>query len=118
MTKKIEFIDFERIMLCDISKKNNHCIEIAFCVDDSDEFQDSWMGKMLDADTKKPVFWLGLTPDGSQAYDFNTYSAFINAKFFRGKSICQIWDSISIYSLDGGLVEEMLPFYSEQEQKY
>ena len=115
MMNKIDFQDFKRIMLYAIN--NNACIEIEFCVDNYMEFQNAWMGKIVNPNTKKPTFWFGLTPDGTQAYDFDTFEAFISARIFRGKSIEEIWDSISISSLDGGLLEETLPFYLEQEEK-
>ena len=123
--KKITFGEFKSIMNknlltkmprdFDISKLESYemgpCIEIEFCVDDNKDYQESWMGKLIDKKTVQHVYWFGLTSDGKQAYDFDSFEAFINAKIFRGKNIKEMWDSISIYSLDGCPVEEMLPFY-------
>ena len=112
---KISFQDFERIMSCDLLKKKarkvDPCIEIEFCVDDCAEYEESWMGKMLDKETNQDVYWYGLTPDCLQAYDYGTLEEFLNAKVFHGRSIKEIWDSVSLYSLDGGPAHECLPFY-------
>ena len=125
--KKITFREFETIMNkdllinlpedYDISKLASYqvgpCIEIEFSVDNNQEYQESWMGKLIDKETMKFAFWYGLTPDGEQAYDFDSFEEFVKAKVFHGKNIEEIWDLVSITSLDGGLLEEMLPFYLE-----
>ena len=108
---KIAFKDFERIMLYDVSKKQDPCIEIEFCVDRSVHYHSSWLGKMLDSNTKKPVYWFGLVHDGSEAYDFDSFELFVNAKIFNGNSIKDIWGLISLVSIDGGQVFEVLPLY-------
>jgi len=108
---KITFLEFEQVMSCDL-KKITEPIEIWFCVDDCIVYQDSWLGKMTDRDTKNDVYWFGLVPDGSQAYDYDSFEAFANAKIFYGnKSLKELWGSISIVSLCGGMVEETLPHY-------
>ena len=114
---KITFAEFEQVMSCDLNKKSGPCIEIDFYVDDYVEYQESCMGKMLDReDTKKVWYWFGLVPDGSQAHDFNTFEEFANAKVFYGsKTLKEIWDSVSIYSLGGGQVHETLPYFLSLE---
>ena len=87
------------------------CIEIEFCVDNNSQYQESFLGKMLDEETGKVVYWYGLTSDGTEAYDFLSFDEFIYAKIFEGKCINDIWASISLISIDGGNVHEMLPFY-------
>jgi hypothetical protein len=109
--EKISFNDFEQVMTYDISKKQDLCIEIWFCIDDFLEYQSSWLGVMLDEDTHRPIYWYGLVDDGSQAYEFDSFGEFSNAKVFQGKSIKDIWKSVSIISLGGGEVQEMLPFF-------
>jgi hypothetical protein len=87
------------------------CIEIEFCVDNCLAYQESWLGKTLDKDNKKPVYWFGLTKDGLNAYDYDSFEQLINAKVFYDKSIKEIWDSVTLYAIDGCYVEERLPFY-------
>jgi len=110
--KKITFEEFRQVVAYDLNGKANPCMEIWFRIDGCIEYQDSWLGKMADHDTKKDVFWFGLTPDGSQAYEYDIFEDFANAKVFYGsKSLKEIWNSISILSLGGGTVDEMLPYY-------
>jgi len=109
---KITFLEFERVMSCDLRKKKEPCIEICFDVEDSVNYRDSWMGKMIDKDTGGNVYWFGLVPDGSQAYDFALFDEFVNAEVFYGrKSLKEIWPSISVLSLDGGTVSETLSYF-------
>ena len=108
----ITFEEFRSIMLCDIT--NNHsCIEIEFCVDNYKDYQCSWLGKMFDSKSEKSIYWFGLTEDGSQAYDYETFDQFSNAKVFYNKSIREIWDLVTILSIDACDIEERLPFYLE-----
>jgi hypothetical protein len=109
---KIDFSEFKSMMLYDISK-NQSCIEVKFCVDMSDIYKKSWLGKMLDKDSHEPIYWYGLVEDGSQAYDYKSFEQFSDAKVFNGKSIKEIWDSISILGIDACDVEDRLPFYLE-----
>ena len=108
--EKISFEDFKKIMSYDITKKQT-CIEIHFCVDNYDAYQTSWLGKMLDRKTNKVIYWFGLTEDGSQAYDFDSFEEFVNAKVFYGKSLKEIWNSVSLISIDASDVQESLQFY-------
>ncbi len=108
--EKISFEDFKKIMSYDITKKQT-CIEIHFCVDNYDVYQTSWLGKMLDRITNKVIYWFGLTEDGSQAYDFDSFEEFVNAKVFYGKSLKEIWNSVSLISIDASDVQESLEFY-------
>jgi len=109
---KFDFDEFRQVMACNLHKKSDPCIEIWFNVDACTKYQESWMGKDIDKDTGKDVYWFGLLPDMSQSYAYETFEAFANAKvFYSEKSLKEIWDSISIISLDGGHVEETLPYF-------
>jgi len=107
---KISFEDFKKIMSYDITKKQS-CIEIHFCVDYYDDYQTSWLGKMLDKETNKVIYWFGLTEDGMQAYDYDSFDEFVNAKVFCGKSLKEIWHLVSLVSIDASDVQESLQFY-------
>ncbi len=107
---KISFEEFRSVMLHNITN-NQTCIEIEFCVDNYKDYQCSWLGKMLNSKREKSIYWFGLTEDGSQAYDYESFEQFSNAKVFYGKSIKEIWDLVTILSIDACDVEERLPFY-------
>lgn len=107
---KITFEEFCCVMSFDITN-NRACIEIEFCIDGYKDYQCSWLGKMLDDEDEKVIYWFGLTEDGSQGYDFKLFDQFLNAKVFHGKSIKEIWDLVTILSIDACNIEERLPFY-------
>ncbi len=109
--KKISFKDFECIMSYDVAKKQDPCIEIEFCVDGCFEYQSSWLGKMIDEETNKSIYWFGLVEDGSQAYDFDSFEQLVNANVFYGKSIKDIWNLVTLLSIDACDLQERLPFY-------
>jgi len=110
---KITFNELERIMSYSVVK-NKTCIEIDFYIDGCVEYSSSWLGKVIDNDTDEASYWFGLTEDGLQAYDFNSFEEFTNAKVFKGKSLKDIWHLVSLYSIDGFNVQERLPFYSSE----
>ncbi|MCH5352393.1 MAG: hypothetical protein J1E06_02880 [Acutalibacter sp.] len=96
----IPFADISRLFARNLYNKS--CIEIDFCVAGFPDYQNCWMGKMPDhLDKSKEVYWFGLVPDGSQAYDFDNYSDFANAPVFDGKSLKQVWDRVELFSIDG-----------------
>ena len=107
---KISFEDFKKIMSYDITK-NETCIEIEFCVDNCETYQTSWLGKMSDRETNKVIYWFGSTEDGLQAYDFDSFEKFINTKVFYGKSLKEIWNLVSLISIDASDSKERLQFY-------
>ena len=106
---KIAFSDFERLVSIDLSKKGDPCIEIYFRVDGNIAYQECWMGKILQESATKSSFWFGLTPDGSQAYDYDSFEELVSAKVFSSKSLKEIWDSVSILMFGGGATDEDLP---------
>lgn len=107
---KIKLQDLVKVLSEDVLK-NNSCIEINFCIDNDVEYEDCWMGKMPDKNNvNKEIYWYGLVEDGSQGYDYDCLEDILNAKVFKNKSICDIWESITLYSLNGCDVEEMLQY--------
>jgi len=114
---KITFLEFERLMSYDLNKKSDPCIEIQFDVDGYVDYQDSWMGKMIDKDTKKELYWFGIPGiplEMLKSHDSNSFETFANAKVFDNKSLKEIWNSVSLISIDATNVEEALTFYLEQ----
>ena len=107
---KISLDDFKQMMLFDVVKRNA-CIEIEFCIEGSDEYTSCWLGKTIDRNTSREVYWFGLTPDGLQAYDFETLEIFLNAEVFEGQSLGEKWELVNVYSIDGCNVKERLLFY-------
>lgn len=108
---KIKLNDLITILNSDVVKYNS-CIEMNFCIDNDTEYEDCWLGKMPDRDDYgKEVYWYGLVPDGSQAYDYNKLDDFLNDKVFHGKSLYDFIEKITWYSLDGCSIEERLPDY-------
>ncbi len=107
---EITYEEFCSVMLYNITD-NDSCIEIEFCIDSYKEYQSSWLGKMLDNKGEKAIYWFGLTEDGSQAYDYESFEQFSNAKIFYGKNIKEIWNLVTILSIDACDIEERLPFY-------
>jgi len=108
--EKIVFNDFEQIMSYDVVR-DDACIEMKFCVEGNKEYNSCWLGKTLSKERDKSEYWFGLTKDGTQAYEFNTFAEFINAKVFGESCLKEVWDLIYIHSLDGCDVKERLPFY-------
>ncbi|QUH20384.1 hypothetical protein [Alkaliphilus sp. B6464] len=112
---KIKLEDFIKILSSDVLKSNS-CIEMNFCIDNAVEYEDCWMGKMPDNDTiNKEIYWYGLVEDGSQSYNYACFEEILNAKVFNNKSICDIWERVTWYSLDGCNIEEMLQYYIDDD---
>jgi hypothetical protein len=108
---KIKLQDLKKILSSDVIK-NNSCIEMSFCIDNSEKYDDCWLGKMPSkTDSKQELYWYGIVHDGSQAYDYNILDNILNAKVFDGQSMCEIIENITWHSLDGCSIEEMLPYY-------
>ncbi len=109
---KIKLHDLIKILHSDVVKYKS-CIEMNFCIDNDIEYNDCWLGKMPDRENpSKEVYWYGLVPDGSQAYDYDNLEDILNAKVFHGdKSLCDVIESINWYSLDGCSIGEGLPHY-------
>ncbi|GKX28325.1 hypothetical protein SH1V18_08050 [Vallitalea longa] len=106
---KIKLQDLITVLNSDVVKYNS-CIEMNFCIDDDTEYKDCWLGKMPDKNGKE-LYWYGLVPDGLQAYDYTELEDMLNAKVFREKSLCDVIERITWYSLDGCSIEKRLPDY-------
>lgn len=114
---KIELNDLITVLNSDVVKYNS-CIEMNFCIDDDTEYKNCWLGKMPDRnECDKEVYWYGLVPDGSQAYDYAKLEDVLNAKVFHGKSLRDVIYKITWYSLDGCSIEERLPDYIDDYAK-
>lgn len=108
---KIKLHELIMILKSDVLK-NNYCIEINFSIDNDTKYKDCWMGKMPGkADLNEEIYWYGLVPDGSEAYNYSELRDMLNAKIFAGKSICDVIEKTTWYSLDGCNIEERLPDY-------
>jgi hypothetical protein len=107
---KIKLQDLMKILNSDVIKYNS-CIEMNFCIDNDAEYWDCWLGKMPYKESGTEVYWFGLVPNGSQAYDYAKLEDFLNVKVFRGKSLLDVFEKITWYSLDGCSIEERLPDY-------
>jgi hypothetical protein len=108
---KVTLQDLITVLNSDVVKYNS-CIEMNFCIDNDTEYEDCWLGKMPDRNKPgKEVYWYGLVPDGSQAYDYAKLEDVLNAKVFHGKCLCDVIEKVTWYSLDGCNIEERLPDY-------
>ena len=88
------------------------CVEIQFLLKGSPRYQSCWMGKMPDREGKeKEVYWYGLVPDGSEAYDYDNFRDFSSASVFRGKSLKEIWENVEILSIDDCDPEDRIKAY-------
>ena len=88
------------------------CIEIEFLVKGEPIYQSCWMGKMPDkVDKEKELFWYGLVPDCTEAYDYDNYQDFSSAPVFNGKSLENVWRRVEILSIDGCDPEDRILAY-------
>ena len=106
----ISFDDISKLFSFDLM--GVACIEIEFSVKGCPKYQSCWMGKAPDSkDAKKPSYWYGLVPDGSEAYDYDNYKDFSSSPVFDGKSLEEIWYKVDVISIDGCNPEERLLKY-------
>lgn len=114
---KIRLQDLITVLNSDVVRYNS-CIEMNFCIEADTEFEDCWVGKMPNRDDpSKEVYWYGLVQDGSQAYDYTKLEDILNAEVFHGKSLCDVSEKTTWYSLDGCSIEERLPDYIDDYAK-
>ncbi len=96
----VSYYDIEKLFSLDLQGKG--CIEIEFLLKGEPRYQSCWMGKMPDeTNKKKDLYWYGLEPDGSEAYDYDDFQEFSSAPVFNGKSLKEIWNIIEVLSIDG-----------------
>lgn len=106
----ISFHDIARLF--SFNSHHGYCIEIEFSVTGYPEYQSCWMGKMPDKRNKgQELYWYGLIPDGSEAYNYDSFQDFSCSSVFRGKSLKEIWDSVEILSIDGCDPEDGIQAY-------
>lgn len=96
----ISYADISKLFSFDLH--GGCCIEIEFLINEHPKYQNCWMGKMPDKTNKdKEVYWYGLVPDGSEAYDYDNFEAFSATPVFDGECLKDIWKKIEILSIDG-----------------
>ncbi len=78
--------------------KGQYMYENNFYIDGIDKYDDCWIGFN---DQFEEPYWFGITPDGNNAYEYNTADEILNAKVFDGKSMYELWDKVYFYSLNG-----------------
>ena len=105
----ISFEDFRKMMAFDLEGK--YCIEIEFCVRNSEKFKDCGLGKMPEKSTRKDLYWFGLTPDGKNEYSYQSFAEMSHDKVFDGMSLLDVWESVEILSIDGCDPAERLECY-------
>lgn len=114
---KLMYQGFEHIMSVDIIA-HKISIEMEFLVDNFPMYQNCYLGKMANKDAEKVEYWFGLTPDGTQAYSYDTFEELVNARVFCDKSLKEVWNSVYFFSLNSATLEEVLPFYLNLSQDY
>ena len=88
------------------------CIEVEFEVTDMSGYENCWMGKMPDPEhQEQELFWFGLKPDGTEAWDYHSLFDFMSAPIFKGKTLCEISEKINVLSVDGTDPAERMRFY-------
>lgn len=108
---KITVDQFKKIMKYDVISSHT-CIEINFCIDDDVEYASYWTGKLPSREeAPRDVYWYGLVSDGSQAFSFNSLEELLNATVFRGCCIIDLWERVTIDTIDNLNVEYRLPYY-------
>lgn len=78
-------------------KKGDDLYENNFEIIGDDYFDDCWIGYSEEFNE----YWFGLTPDGSNAYDYKTADEILNAPVFNGKSMHELWNKVKFYSING-----------------
>ncbi len=95
-------IIFDQIKQLMMNKtQGQYCVEILFSIKGSKKYNRCWMGEMPDRETGDDIYWFGLTADGKNAFDYPTFEEFSNAKVFDGKSLVEIWDTVTVEEIDG-----------------
>lgn len=105
----ISFDDISNLFARDLH--NTSCIEVNFMVLDNPKFIDCWMGKMPDKRINKERYWFGLTEDGENASDYESFVEMVEARVFDSISLKEIWNQIQILSIDGCEPDWMISMY-------
>ena len=107
ITSMTSFTDFLKMFA--YHSDDHYCIEVEFKVTDSDKFQSCFMGKTCDENGVS--YWYGLTPDGLNSHEYNSFKDFIAAPLFFDKTLSEIWNKTEILSIDGCEPEDRIKFY-------
>lgn len=105
----ISFNDKLKVFNTDL--KGKFCIEIEFKIKDNYKYNDCWMGKLPDKKTKNDVLWFGLLSDGTAGYYYLTFKDMYSAPVFDGNSLYELWERVSINSIDGCDPEDRIGDY-------
>ena len=106
----ISYRDITKLFSFDLEGK--WCIEIEFSVKGYSKYQSCWMGKTPNkVDKEKELYWYGLVPDCSEAYDYDNFEEFSSAPVFEGKSLKQIWKKVQVLSIDSCDPQERIQSY-------
>ncbi|MCL1999681.1 MAG: hypothetical protein FWG65_13055 [Turicibacter sp.] len=107
---KCSWQDFAVVMAEEVFDK--YMTEIEFYIDDCEIYKNEFICKYEYNETKTEMYGFGIFPEETQERNYRTFEEFANAKVFYGKqSLKDIWDRVSIFSLGGAPLEEMLPYY-------
>ena len=109
----IPFDQIARLFAFDTKKK--YCIEIQFMLEKSEKFNLCWMGKMWDRTEKKDIYWYGLTPDGTNAYEFDSFDQMALVPVFDGFNLAEVWNRVVIEEIDGCDPAERLQNYLNEK---
>lgn len=105
-------ITFERIeKLFAFDLEGKYCIEILFRLNRNEKYNHCCMGKLPSENTKKDVYWFGLTEDGNNSYDYETFEEMSSSTVFDGLSLREVWSEIIIEGIDGLDPEERIEIY-------
>lgn len=109
----ISINDLETVLSYDI-RKHKTCIEIEFSINDSPIYTSCYMGKLITQQGEE-IYWLGLTADGNQGYDFTSAESMLNAKVAEGKSLKEAWDKLIFHTIDSCDAESRLAYYKRRK---
>lgn len=110
-------ITFDQISkLFEFDTKEKFCVEIQFMLIGSGKYDYCYMGKMWGREEQKDAYWYGLTDDGKNAYDYDTFEEMSNAPVFDGHSLKDVWDRVVIETIDGCDPEERIGDYLNAEK--
>lgn len=81
----------KKLIIADNIYENN------FEVLGTEKYEDCWIGYSSNDNR----YWLGLTEDGKNAYDYSSADEMLNAPVFDGKSMHELWDKVVFWSING-----------------
>ena len=110
-------ITFDQIAkLFTFQTRKKYCVEIQFMLVGNEKYNYCWMGKLWDRTERKESYWYGLTPDGTNAYDYDSFEKMADAPVFDGLNLREVWDRVVIEEIDGCDPAERLQDYIGNKQ--